>query len=149
MPIIEGVHICTTNQKIPRAGVILAKMENLLDRRRTYQISRRGFLVAWGQLRMAMRLTKDYQDLIDRVRRRANDECEVCHKHRGVHVHHIEPVAFKPRFILLDINCLWVCKVCHPSEDVKSRKNALHRRDNPNFAGYSDRIGTKAQPVSR
>ncbi len=112
----------------PRAGTIIANMENLLERRRTKQIGRKGFLIAWGKLRIAMRLTDDYKKLVDKCRNRAGGMCEFCSATPGIHMHHIKPAAFYPRLILIEQNVAWSCAKCHPLEDKKSRRAALDAR---------------------
>lgn len=125
MAIIEGIHICIP-QSSERADVVIQGMERLLDQRRYGRISRRAFLVAWRKKRQALRLTRDYQELIDRVCHEAKGMCQVCGVVPGRHMHHSVPVAFKPRLALSRSNVMWVCPDCHDEEDETARDRALN-----------------------
>lgn len=127
MAVIEGVQICTTSARTGRASGIIARMEQLLAQRRRFQTSRKQFLDRWQKLRKALLITNDYQQLIERVRERANGTCQYCSQRPGVHVHHEVPVAFEPQRVLDDSICKWTCGMCHEPQDKKARLRA--RRD--------------------
>lgn len=112
MPVIEGIQIC-----IPvgtkSARQILDKMSSVLEARRTCRISRRQFITKWRGLRKALFLTRDYQDLRNRVFARTHGKCATCQKAGCVHLHHVIPVAYAPRKALDDENCQGLCRGCH------------------------------------
>jgi hypothetical protein len=105
-----------------RAGAIIARMEDLLAARRQLRISRTVFLAKWGKLRKALFLTRDYQELIQRLNKRSGGVCEMCRSRAGEHVCHIEPVAYNPRLVLMDLNCKWGCEHCHDVMDGRKAK---------------------------
>lgn len=127
MAIIPGIQICIP-QSSSRADDVIRDMERLLAKRYRGIISRRVFLVAWAKKRVALRITPDYQRLIEQVRHEARGMCERCHERPGDHMHHLTPVAFVPRRALDRRNVKWVCLVCHPDEDAEAQARAKRRR---------------------
>lgn len=142
MAIIAG-NVINTGVNTHRAEQVILAMEALLAARYRQQISRKVFFIKWASLRKRLLITPEYQDLIRRVRARANGKCESCHRRFGEHVHHKDPVAFAPRKALVDSNCVWVCPQCHEDEDKLAREVALKRRRH-----YLCKAGTSHPPES-
>lgn len=127
MAIIEGIQICIPTSS-ERAERVIERMEALLAARHHRRVGRRAFLTQWAKLRLALRLTRDYQELQCTVCHEAGGMCEFCKLRAGEHMHHEEPVAFAPRKALVRSNCKWTCVVCHEDADVDSRKRVLVKR---------------------
>lgn len=115
MALIEGVQICIPAER-RQARQILNKMKGVLEARKTGRLTRRAFLSQWRSLRKALWLTRDYQELRQRVAERCKGTCERCGHNQMVHVHHLERVAFNPGKALIDANCVGVCLKCHNAE---------------------------------
>jgi 5-methylcytosine-specific restriction endonuclease McrA len=125
--IIPGIQICIPASSV-RAADVLKGMTRLLNQRKCGTICRSVFLVAWKKKRLALRQTRDYQQLIDTVRHEAHGVCEACRTRSGDHMHHLKPVAFYPWLALDRKNVMWVCQVCHEDEDQLARDRALNAK---------------------
>ncbi len=112
MAIIPGIQVSIPRWS-PRAQGVLDRMQELLDTRKVYRVSRKEFLARWSRLRKALFLTEDYQRLRDIIRRRCFGLCEACETYPMVHVHHVVPVAYDPMKALDPNNCQGVCRQCH------------------------------------
>jgi 5-methylcytosine-specific restriction endonuclease McrA len=125
--IIEGIQICIP-QWSGRADAVIQRMESLLRRRYRLQVSRRAFIRDWRRLRIALFLTRDYQELRERCKRESKGMCEFCKVRGGEHMHHVRPVVFEPRQALVRENVKWCCVSCHPDADRDAREQAMARK---------------------
>lgn len=125
MPILPGI---TVNIPAGRrqANTVIENMVRLIEARRVGKITRRGFLVRWGNLRKALFLTSDYQELREYVKERCGGICEICDKEPLIHVHHEKPVAFYPRYALMRNFVKGCCQRCHKKLDKRDRLKALY-----------------------
>lgn len=57
---------------------------------------------------------------------RNGGRCELCSRRASVHVHHLDPVAYAPRRVLLTTNVQAVCRECHNSEHRHTTNHARH-----------------------
>jgi 5-methylcytosine-specific restriction endonuclease McrA len=142
VPIIPGALIQTRISK--RAQEIIDQMVTVRAARWEYRLSRKQFLTQWAKMRKALRLTRDYQSLLDRVAARAKGMCECGCNRPGAHVHHIVPVAYDPKLALTDTNTMFLSRRCHTAEHRKM--DAANRRPSARTGSNKPPIGT---PVNR
>lgn len=93
-------------------------MEAVLEKRHRLGISRRGFLIVWGNLRKKLSATAEYRKWVEGVRASARNCCEAeIHAEdcggRGEVAHHVVPVARNPKLALDKKNGRWVSRACH------------------------------------
>lgn len=112
------VQICTTH-----AEPVLLRMEVLLAQRHKRQITRRGFLAAWGTLRSELSATVEYQEFREAVYTRDKGRCTNCGRATRT-VDHITRVARAPRRALLVANGRLRCDECHMQRHACLRAQA-------------------------
>lgn len=115
MALIDGSTISIPTER-RSARRLLSQMADLLAQRRQRWLTRRQFLERWSGLRKRLLLTRDYQDLRQRVSNRAGGACELCGA-KGTQLHHVERVVDRLDLVLTDDNCRWVCRDCHEIVD--------------------------------
>lgn len=93
---------------------LIQGLVNLLARRRSGGISRRGFLQQWGALRAEIAARPEYKKMRARCAVRARGMCQVkdCRR-KGSLIHHMRQVSKAPERIMDEDNILWICKPCH------------------------------------
>lgn len=114
--IIEGTQICIPVART-RALAVLGSMVKLLRDRHHYKVTRRQFLVRWSKLRKALFLTRDYQELRNRVFAAAGGKCQICFERACEHMHHKVRVSRNPMLALVESNCQAACRRCHKEID--------------------------------
>jgi hypothetical protein len=119
--VIKGIQVCIPIAR-RRAYDIIESMVRLLDSRHKGRLSRGRFIERWHKLRIALFLTKEYQEFRVDVLGRNGGVCEVCNSSKAVHVHHTSPVAFYPRLALVRNRSKGVCRECHTTADREVRE---------------------------
>ena len=105
------------------AGAICCDLVALLKKRKTGQIRRKVFLVAWSRLRRELERTVEYQRFRQEVLERDRFRCGSCG--RVAHtVHHRRRVALAVHLVLDTRNGEVRCNECHADEHPHLRKSA-------------------------
>lgn len=100
------------SQAVPDGAYWVAKLEDILEQRRSGAITRGAFLHQWALARQKLAQTTAYRVFRHTVRNRANGQCQECGG-RGSLPHHKAHVAYAPSRALDPENAEWLCDHCH------------------------------------